>query len=181
MKNRDRGLAARFLAQARHSLAEHHLPRIASCMRMLSTEDIWWRPHRTANSVGNLVLHLEGNVRQWMVSGLGGTPDTRQRQREFSSRGSAGSRALLERLRRTVAKACRVLDQLSREDLARVYAIQGLRVTGLEAVSHVTEHFALHCGQIIYVTKLRKRSDLGFTRLPGEKPPPRATSRLPVI
>jgi uncharacterized damage-inducible protein DinB len=180
MKNRDRSLTGKFLARARHSLEAHHLPRVEICLKMLSPEELWWRPHPEANSVGNLALHLEGNVRQWIVAGLGGCPDTRQRQREFDERGPLPRGVLLGRLRRSVAEACRVLDQLTRADLARVHVIQKFKVTGLEAISHVTEHFAAHTGQIIYATKLIKRRDLHFTRLPGEKVASRARA-LPAI
>ena len=72
-------LAASILAQAQHSLRDHHLPRITRCLALLPEREIWWRPHRTSNSVGNLVLHLCGNVRQWIISGEGGAPDRRQR------------------------------------------------------------------------------------------------------
>ncbi len=77
-------LTRAFLAQARHLLVQVYLPRIAACLRELSAEQIWWRPNPASNSVGNLVLHLEGNVRQWLVSGLGGTPDRRERDLEFA-------------------------------------------------------------------------------------------------
>lgn len=157
------------LTQARHSLGEHHLPRILECLKRLSDEDIWWRPHVTSNSVGNLVLHLSGNVRQWIISGLGGGPDRRQRDKEFAERGPLPRRALVTRLRSTVVEACRVLKRLRTQELERVHSIQGFRVTGFQAVAHVVEHFAYHTGQIIFVAKLKLGEDLGFTRLPGQQ------------
>jgi uncharacterized damage-inducible protein DinB len=174
-------LANSLLAEARHSLQAHHLPRIARCLALLSEKQIWWRPHSTSNSVGNLVLHLTGNVRQWIISGLGGGPDRRQRDQEFAKRGPISKRLLLTRLRKTVSQAARVLGNLSPAELARARLIQGFRVTGLEAVTHVTEHFAYHTGQIILITKMRLRRDLGFTRLPGEKPKKPGGRRLPAI
>ena len=169
MKLKPSDLAERFVMQARHSLSEHHLPRIMECLKMLSEEDIWWRPHSTSNSVGNLALHLSGNVRQWIISGLGGEPDRRERDKEFAERGPLPRPALVTRLRSTVVEAGKVLEGLGARELMRVYSIQGFRVTGLEAMAHVVEHFAYHTGQIIFVTKLRLGEDLGFTRLPGEK------------
>ncbi len=136
---------------------------------MLSEKEIWWRPNAASNSVGNLVLHLEGNVCQWIISGLGGAPDRRERDREFAERGPIPRRDLVAQLRKTVTEACRVLEKLSPETLSRSYRIQGFRVTGLGAVCDVVEHFAYHAGQIIYVTKLKHGRDLGFTRLPSEK------------
>jgi uncharacterized damage-inducible protein DinB len=169
MKPNPSGLAGRFVTQASHSLNEHHLPRILECLKLLSDEDIWWRAHSTSNSVGNLVLHLSGNVRQWIVSGVGGAPDRRERDKEFAESGPVPRRELVTRLRSTLVEAGRVLEVLRTNELNRVYSIQGFRVTGLEAVAHVVEHFAYHAGQIIFITKMKLGEDLGFTRLPGEK------------
>jgi len=159
-------LARPFLAQARHLLAQVHLPRIAACLRELSAEQIWWRPNPASNSVGNLVLHLEGNVRQWIVSGLGGAPDRRVRDLEFSEAGPITPRTLLARLRRAVTDAGRVMGKLDGAALAKTYSIQGFRVTGLRAVFHVTEHFSHHTGQVIQLTKFLSEKDLKFTHLP---------------
>jgi uncharacterized damage-inducible protein DinB len=169
MKLKSLDLVEQFVTQARHSLSEHHLPRILECLRVLSDEDTWWRPHSTSNSVGNLTLHLSGNVRQWIISGLRGEADRRERDKEFAERGPVPRRALVIRLRRAVVEAARVLEGLGTQELIRAYSIQGFDVTGLEAVAHVVDHFAYHTGQIIFITKLRLGEDLGFTRLPGEK------------
>jgi uncharacterized damage-inducible protein DinB len=168
MKRKPSDLAEKYLTQARHSLLEHSLPRIVECLKTLSDEDTWWRPHSTSNSVGNLVLHLSGNVRQWIISGLGGEPDHRERDSEFAERGPLPRRALLALLRSTVLEAGKVLERLDAHELIRMYSIQGFRVNGLGAVGHVVEHFAYHSGQIIFITKLRLGEDLGFTRLPAE-------------
>jgi uncharacterized damage-inducible protein DinB len=158
-----------FIAQAEHVMKEVYLPRILSCLEELSPAQIWWRPHEDFNSVGNLVLHLAGNVRQWIVCGLGGAKDVRQRDREFSERGPLPRRVLASRLRKAVGDACRVLRKLPAQDLACVYETQKYRVTGMEAIFHVAEHFSHHAGQIILLTKLLTEKDLRFTRLPGEK------------
>ncbi len=142
MPGKDSSLRAEFIAQAYHSLLRHHLPRIERCVNMLSETEIWWRPNPESNSVGNLLLHLEGNVRQWIVSGLGGAPDSRQRDLEFSEAGPLPHAEILARLRKTVRRAARVVARLSTANLLRQYQIQRFRVTGLEAVFHVAEHFA---------------------------------------
>jgi uncharacterized damage-inducible protein DinB len=142
---------------------------IVQCLSQLTEEEIWWRPNPASNSAGNLVLHLSGNMRQWIISGLGGAGDVRVRDREFSERGPLPRRVLVTRLRTTVAEARRVLDRLPAGALARPYTIQGFRVTGLVAVAHVYEHFSHHAGQIIYITKLKRGRDLRFTRLPRVK------------
>lgn len=136
---------------------------------MLSEEEIWWRPNRASNSIGNLTLHMAGNVQQWIISGLGGAPDRRIRDLEFAERGPVSRRFLLARLRNSVTQACRVLEDLLPDALAQRYTIQGFQVTGLEAIAHVVEHFAYHSGQIIFVTKLKKGKRLGFTRLRDQK------------
>jgi uncharacterized damage-inducible protein DinB len=161
--------AALFLTNSQQSLAKQNLPRIVKCLQQLSEEEIWWRPNSESNSAGNLVLHLCGNVRQWIISGLGGVEYRREREREFAERGPIPRQALVTQLRRTVREACRVLAQLSDESLSWKHEIQGYRVTGLEAAFHVAEHFGYHTGQIIYITKLKRAHDLKFTRLPRIK------------
>lgn len=155
-----------FLASSRHSLAQQNLPRIVKCLQQLSAEELWWRPNSASNSAGNLVLHLCGNVRQWILSGLGGVEYRRERDREFAERGPIPRQVLVAQLRRTVRDACEVLAHLSGDSLSRKHKIQGYRVTGLDAAFHVAEHFGYHTGQIIYITKLKRGHDLKFTRLP---------------
>jgi uncharacterized damage-inducible protein DinB len=181
MKKPESDFTKPFLAQAERVLKVIYLPRIARCLRLLSQEEIWWRPNAASNSVGNLVLHLNGNVRQWIIAGLGGAPDTRQRDLEFQERGPISRRALLARLRRTVGKACRVLAHLSASDMTHTYSIQGFQKSGLEAVYHVTEHFSHHAGQIILATKLLRGKSLDFTHLPGEKKRRKKARGLPAV
>jgi uncharacterized damage-inducible protein DinB len=160
--------ASLFLAHERRSMEQVYFPRIKECLQRLPENDIWWRPNRASNSAGNLALHLAGNIRQWIGAGLGGEPDIRNRDREFQETGPIPRRALLALLEKEVGAACKLLTRLSTPDLERAYVVQGFRVTGFQAVTHVVEHFAYHCGQIIYLTKLRLGTDLNFTRLPGQ-------------
>jgi uncharacterized damage-inducible protein DinB len=129
---------------------------------MLSPEQVWARGGENQNAVGNLVLHLCGNVRQWIVSGVGGKPDIRQRDLEFSARGGAGTGELLERLRATVAEAVQVIGSVSQERLPERLRIQKYDVSVMEAIYHVVEHFSMHTGQIIFATKMLTDADLGF-------------------
>ena len=158
--------ASLLLASLQYSMAKQNLPRIAECLQELSEEEIWWRPNPASNSAGNLVLHLSGNVRQWIISGLGGAEDRRERDREFAERGPIPRKVLVTQLRRTVRDACRVIGRLSEDSLLRKHEIQGYHVTGLDAAFRVAEHFGYHTGQIIYITKLKRAQDLRFTRLP---------------
>jgi uncharacterized damage-inducible protein DinB len=158
--NADAGAA--YLAYSRHRLSEEYLPRLLRCLDELTDEDIWWRPHPGANSVGNLVLHLSGNVGQWINAGLGEKTDKRDRNAEFSERGPAPRKELVEKITRTVRDADATLGRFDPSRLLEKRKIQVYEVTCLDAVSHVVEHFAQHLGQIIYITKLRKSIDLKF-------------------
>jgi uncharacterized damage-inducible protein DinB len=161
--NNDVGKA--FLVQARTHLIEDFMPKIEKCLDVLSEEDIWWRAHETNNSVGNLLLHLSGNVRQWIVSGLGGKPDSRRRALEFSERNAIPKKTVWLKLQDSMAEASQVLETFPVEQLLEKRKIQGFDETALQAVFHVVEHFALHTGQIIYITKLRQNKDLKFYSL----------------
>lgn len=151
-----------FIARARRALTSEYLPRVRACVEKLGDEQLWWRPNEASNSIANLLLHLGGNLRQYVVSGVGGAPDERRREEEFGERGSLSASELIERLAATVAEADRTLEQLDPEILTERRTIQGREVTLLDAIGHAVEHFAMHTGQITYVTKLLTESDLGF-------------------
>jgi uncharacterized damage-inducible protein DinB len=151
-----------FIDRSRTFLTGEYLPRIRSCLDQLPEDDLWWRPNAQSNSVGNLLLHLSGNVRQWIVSGVGGEPDTRERHAEFEAEGGRSGPELLALLEDTVRDADRVLEALDPGRLLEPLVIQGTDTTVLAAIYHVVEHFGMHTGQIAYVTKLRTGTDLGF-------------------
>ncbi len=136
--------------------------RIETCLGKLTPEQIWMRGSENQNAVGNLVLHLNGNIRQWILSGVGGTPYARLRDEEFSARGGMGPEALRARLRETVDQAVAVIRSLPHERLAERTTIQGYDVTLLKAIFHVVEHFSGHTAQIIFITKMVTGEDLGF-------------------
>jgi uncharacterized damage-inducible protein DinB len=136
------------------------LARIETCAGQLDETQIWWRAGENANSVGNLCLHLAGNVRQWIVHGVGGAADVRERDGEFEARGGLRRGELLARLRGTVEEALTVI--AAQQDLLRMVKPQTYEVTVLEAIYHVVEHFAQHTAQIIYATKAFTGEDLGF-------------------
>jgi uncharacterized damage-inducible protein DinB len=136
--------------------------RIESCLDRLSEDQVWARGGENENAVGNLALHLCGNARQWIVSGLGGAPDSRERDAEFNARGGESVSDLKRRLRDVTHEAAAVLRQLSSERLTERVTIQNYDVTVLEAVYHVVEHFAMHTGQIVFAAKALTGEDLGF-------------------
>ena len=151
-----------FIDQARKFLSDEYLLKLERCLELLSDEQIWWRANEKSNSIGNLSLHLSGNARQWIVCGLGGADDARVRQQEFAERRMIPRAELLQTVRQTLADVDRTLAEFDPERLLNSYAIQGTTVTALEAIFHVTEHFSMHTGQIILLTKLLTETDLGF-------------------
>ncbi len=134
--------------------------RIEACVAKLTLEQIWMRGAENDNAVGNLMLHLAGNVRQWIICGVGGAEDRRDRDSEFAAR--SGNDAL-DRLRATVVEAVEVMKTLPHASLQEKRMIQKhWDLTVLEAIYHVVEHFSMHTGQIIFATKLLTGADLGF-------------------
>jgi uncharacterized damage-inducible protein DinB len=141
---------------------EQLMGRIEICLGMLSEEQVWSRGHENENAIGNLLLHLSGNIRQWIISSLGEFPDTRDRNSEFETQGGLTAVELAARLRDTLERAIRIVSGLTPEQLTRTYEIQTYRIAGINAVFHVVEHFSYHAGQIIFATKSFTGGDLGF-------------------
>ncbi len=141
---------------------EQLLGRIKECVARLNTEQIWTRGGEQENAIGNLLLHLSGNVRQWIIAGIGGQPDNRVRDEEFAARGSSDPAELIARLEQTVSDAAAVIRALTPPRLTESYQPQNYKVTVLEGIYHVVEHFAEHTGQVLFATKLLTGQDLGF-------------------
>jgi len=154
--------AKRFISCAREFLVQEYLPKIERCLERLTDKQIWWRPNEESNSIGNLVLHLCGNARQWIVSGVGGASDKRERDAEFAQREAIERGELLALLRTTLGDVDRVLEHLAPDTLLERRAILSSDVDVLEAVFHVTEHFSMHTGQIIMMTKMLTSTNLRF-------------------
>ena len=153
-----------FLDFSRHKLFDHYWPRLRACVEPLTEEQIWWRPNAASNSIANLILHLNGNVGQWLVASFNRQEDARNRPAEFAAESGLSPAQLLAILGATMNNAAQVLDRLTEADLVAPYQIQGYHVTGLEAVYQVVEHFGLHYGQIAYISKSLTGNDLGFYR-----------------
>ena len=151
-----------FINQAIQHLNADFFPKIRSCLTLLDDAEIWWRPNQHSNSIGNLILHLSGNVRQWIVSGLGGATDERRRDGECKARGGMTRSKLLQQLDTTLQEAVTTLQSLEPDALERTFQIQAYEVTGLQAIFHVVEHFSYHTGQILFITKQLEDVDLGF-------------------
>ena len=136
--------------------------RIQYCLEKLSPEQVWWRGAEESNSVANLVLHLCGNVRQWIIASIDGQPDRRQRDAEFAARGDISIPELRTMLKGTIDEAVQAIERVTPRRLIQTVRVQGYDKSVLEAIYHVVEHFSLHTGQILYITKLLRKEDLGF-------------------
>ena len=162
MTGHDDKLAELFLEFSRNKLLRLYWPRLKECVAPLTEEQVWWRPNDASNSIGNLLLHLNGNVGQWLVASFNKDEDKRDRPAEFAAQGHATAAELLAKLGTTLDAAAAVLDRLTVEDLLAPYEIQGYHVHGLDAVYRVVEHVGMHYGQIVYIIKLLSGKDLGF-------------------
>ena len=151
------------LNQVRIRLFEEGMPRINKCLAQLTEEEIWHRPNENLVSIGNLVLHLGGNVRQWIVTGLGGRPDTRERQKEFDEQGPLPSDYIFGKLEKVMEEVEEVLQELTPEDLLKPRKVQGIfDETGISILVHVIEHFSYHVGQITRDTKRIRNMDMEY-------------------
>ena len=155
-------IGSAFLKESRSLLMGDYLPKIERCVALLTDEQIWWRANSASNSIGNLLLHLSGNVRQWIVVGLGGAEDKRDRDAEFAQRDVIPRDELLDHLRETMREADQTLAGFDEERLLGQFKIQGLEVFALPAIMHVVEHFSMHTGQIILLAKMFAPEGLEF-------------------
>jgi hypothetical protein len=162
--NTESKTASLFLEFSRAKLLEQYWPRLRTCVESLTDEQVWWRPNDSTNSIGNIILHLNGNVKQWLVASFKRLEDRRDRPAEFSQRAAISGTALLAQLGSTMTEASEVLSDIKEADLLAPFEIQGYHVSGLDAVYQVVEHFGLHYGQILYITKMIQSKDLGFYR-----------------
>ena len=159
-----------FIAHASKFLVSDYLPKIERCLEKLTDEQIWWRANEESNSIGNLILHLCGNARQWIICGVGAQPDYRDRDSEFEQREIISREKLVSLLRTTLNEVQTTLVDLDPSLLLEHRKIQGNDVELLEAIFHVTEHFSMHTGQIIMLTKMFTTSDLRFYEFEDDVP-----------
>ena len=141
---------------------EENNERIQKCLAMLSEEEVWQKPNPSSNSVGNLILHLCGNITQWIIASLGKIEDKRQRDLEFSTTGGFSKAELLDKILNTVAEANQTIRNLSEAELLEKKEVQGFDYSGIGIIIHVVEHYSYHAAQIAFWTKLLKDKDLGF-------------------
>lgn len=152
------------------SKLRQNLQQILRCAGLLNPAELWSRENEHCNSVGNLILHLTGNVRQWIVGGVDGRPYERDRPAEFAQRGPLPPAEICAALRAATEDAVAIIAGLDAGRLAARHAIQSYSVTALEAVFHVVEHYSFHTGQIVHRTKVLRDVDLSLYDAQGHKP-----------
>ncbi len=163
----------RFLAKSRAMLLDECLPKIRLATRALTDDDTWWRPAEGSNSIGNLLVHIEGNARQWLIGGVGNRPNARDRDAEFARTTGGSVHELVDRLTATFLEIDEILASLSDASLDDQRMIQGEATTVFDAIYHVVSHVNMHTGQVIQLAKWRapgtvrlyEASSTGFTRL----------------
>jgi hypothetical protein len=154
-----------FTDGARSELSEG-LSKIDHCLNQLADEQAWWRPRPEMNSIANLMLHLAGNLRQWIVAGVGRAPDMRDRPGEFADRSGASKSELLAKLQGVIRECDAVLARLGPDDLLAPRRIQGYDVTVAGAIFHVIPHFRGHVQEIIHMTRAQLGDRYQFEFVP---------------
>ena len=159
-----RTVGEEFVEASRVFLRQDFLPKLLHCLNSMTDDQIWWRPNEQSNSVGNLVLHLRGNLKQWIVASLGGQKFHRERDAEFETRARVPRAELISAIESAVTQVESVLVNFPTAQLLVQYPVQVYQVSALQAVYHVVEHFSYHLGQILYIYKLQTAIDPGFYR-----------------
>ncbi len=147
------------------------LKKIKHCVNQLTDDQVWWRPAESMNSVANLLLHLCGNLGQWIVSGIGGAADIRERQKEFDQRSSTSGTELISQIESAVAEAKNALSGMSAEELLRIRPVQGNDVSGMQAILHSAAHFRGHAQEIVHMTRCQLGDSYAFEFIPPATEP----------
>lgn len=155
-------LETQLINEAHRRLREESLARIVKCLNMLSDDEIWYKHNANSNSIGNLVLHLSGNIRQWLVSGLGQESDVRERDLEFSTIGPVSKEILIQKISSAINDGLAVVDRIASGALEQMYEVQVYHESGVSIIVHVIEHCSYHVGQITYLTKYLKDIDTEY-------------------
>ncbi len=161
MEDRFREVSANYLG--------NFLARIDASVALLSEEQVWWRPNQVTNSAGNHILHLQGNLSQWVLAGLGGVPYQRHRSHEFAANGAPCKKELMDGLRRVIQQCQEIIRKLPSSLLLKPMVIQGCDTDGTHAVVHVVEHTSYHTGQIVHIVKELLGPEAGIEFFPQHR------------
>ncbi len=141
---------------------EESWKRVIACLELVPENKIWDRPNTASNSIGNLVLHLCGNITQYIISTLGGAADLRNRDAEFAAQSGLTKKALKELFDGVLQKSISLIRNSNDNDLTTIKSVQVYQLSGMGIIIHVTEHLSYHTGQIALLTKMYTEKDLGF-------------------
>ena len=136
-------------------LLEESFGKIKHCLSQLSEQQVWFRPAPAMNSIGNLLLHIAGNLRQWVVTSIEDAPDRRDRDAEFSADGGLSLAELTKTVEDTISRAKVAIQSVTSDTATQTRKIQGFEVTLMGAIMHSVPHFVGHTHQIIYITRLQ--------------------------
>ncbi len=154
-------LSSEFIEQSILRMQEN-IPRIDKCFSELSEKEAWQKPNDASNSIGNLILHLCGNITQYIISSLGGNADHRERDLEFSTKDGLSKAQLFEKITKVVNQSVLIMSEIPESELMRKRKVQAFDLSGIGIIIHVVEHFSYHTGQIAFLTKQLINKDLGF-------------------
>lgn len=138
------------------------LRMIKICLDKLPEDKIWQKPNESSNSIGNLILHLCGNITQYGIASIKNEEDNRKRDEEFEATSCYSKAELIQKLSDTIDEAKRAFYEAPLSELLRKRSVQGFNFSGVGNIIHVTEHLSYHTGQIALWTKLLENKDLGF-------------------
>jgi uncharacterized damage-inducible protein DinB len=155
-------LEKELIAEFKKRVFEESYSRIFKCLDLLSEEEVWFRPNSNCNSIGNLILHLHGNMRQWICTSFAQKEDVRMRSEEFIASNQVPKKELKKLLLDLKNEILSFVDELSSKDIIAEYKVQVFRENGVSILVHVIEHFSYHTGQIALLTKLMSDKDLEF-------------------
>ena len=150
------------IAEFKKRVFEESYSRIFKCLDLLNEEEVWYKPNANCNSVGNLILHLHGNMRQWICTTFDTKEDVRKRSEEFIASSQIPKKELKKLLLDLKNEILSFIDELSIEDILSEYKVQVFQENGVSILVHVIEHFSYHTGQIALLTKLMSDKDLEF-------------------
>jgi hypothetical protein len=161
-------LCLAFVNAMRHTLSEG-MRKIEHCVDQLDDKQIWWRPREEMNSIANVMLHLSGNLRQWIIAGVGGATDVRNRPMEFADRSGRGKEGVVGILKGVVAEADGVLAKVTAGQLMSPRRIQGYEETVMSAIGDTVAHFRGHVQEIIHMTREQLGEKYRFDFVPRGK------------
>tara|TARA_X000001036_G_scaffold35427_1_gene28786 strand:- start:631 stop:1137 length:507 start_codon:yes stop_codon:yes gene_type:complete len=153
--------AAELIKTSCYYFKENNL-KVNKCLNSLDESAVWHRPNEASNAIGNQVLHICGNIHQYVISSLGNQKDIRNRALEFSKRKGYSKKELINLINQKIVDAIKVIASLDEKTLLRIRPVQTYSFSGIQVLIHATEHFSYHTGQIVFWTKYLTNKDLGF-------------------